>query len=128
MDIFCKIINGELPSYTIYENEYVKCIMDANPDKPGHTLIIPKRHYTTTLDLDEKIIIEIHNASKIIINAMEASLPNISGVRIGINYGEYQIVKHYHMHIVPSYKNGVSPSLSKEEICELLKEKIEEEK
>ena len=42
--IFCKIIKGDIPSYTIYENEYVKCFLDVNPNSMGHTLIIPKKY------------------------------------------------------------------------------------
>ena len=41
--IFCKIINGDIPSYTIYENETVKAFLDINPTSNGHTLIIPKK-------------------------------------------------------------------------------------
>ena len=43
--IFCKIIDGQIPSYTIYENEFVKAFLDISPVKCGHTLIIPKKHY-----------------------------------------------------------------------------------
>ena len=44
MDIFCKIVNGEIPSYTIYEDDIVKVFLDVNPDANGHLLIIPKKH------------------------------------------------------------------------------------
>ena len=44
--IFCKIINNEIPSYTLYEDEIVKVFLDINPERPGHTLIIPKNHYS----------------------------------------------------------------------------------
>ena len=43
--IFCKIINEEIPSYTIYEDDKVKAFLDIEPDVNGHTLIIPKKHY-----------------------------------------------------------------------------------
>ena len=42
--IFCKIINGDIPSYTIYEDDVVKAFLDINPDVNGHLLIIPKQH------------------------------------------------------------------------------------
>ncbi len=44
--IFCKIMNNEIPSYTIYEDEVVKVFLDVNPDANGHMLIVPKRHIT----------------------------------------------------------------------------------
>ena len=48
--LFCKIVNGDIPSYKIYEDEIVYAFLDINPDSNGHTLIIPKKHF---LDLDE---------------------------------------------------------------------------
>ena len=50
--IFCKIINNEIPSYTLYEDENVKCILDINPISKGHTLIIPKKHFKDIVDID----------------------------------------------------------------------------
>ena len=49
--IFCKIINNEIPSYTLYEDEIVKVFLDINPERPGHTLIIPKNHYIDINDI-----------------------------------------------------------------------------
>ena len=54
--IFCKIINGDLPSKTIYEDDIIKVIMNINPTTNGHLLVIPKKHYVNILDIDEKII------------------------------------------------------------------------
>ena len=48
MDIFCKIIKGEIPSYTLYEDETVIVFLDVNPDVNGHTLIVPKKHILGT--------------------------------------------------------------------------------
>lgn len=121
MDIFCKIINGELPSNVCYENEYVKCIMDANPNSPGHTLIIPKKHYTTILDMDDEIIVKVHETAKMLIKKMEEVYPNIEGVRVIVNFGKEQVVKHYHMHLIPEYEGKVNPDKTPEEMCELLK-------
>jgi hypothetical protein len=55
MDIFCKIINNEIPSYTIYEDEIVKVFLDVNPNHIGHTLIVPKKHYQDFFDIDKRI-------------------------------------------------------------------------
>ena len=54
--IFCKIIKGEIPSRTIYENDLNKVIMNINPATNGHLLVLPKEHYENLFDLDEKIL------------------------------------------------------------------------
>ena len=48
--IFCKIIKGDIPSYTVYENEYVKCFLDVNPINMGHTLIVPRNVVYATIE------------------------------------------------------------------------------
>ena len=51
--IFCKIINGQIPSYKIYEDDMVYAFLDINPDSAGHTLIIPKKHFQDLSDIDD---------------------------------------------------------------------------
>lgn len=118
-DVFCMIVRGKIQSFTCYEDELVKCIMDANPESPGHTLIIPKKHYTDILELDEVIDNHVNLIAKKIIKKMMDNLPNINGVVTVINYGKRQVVKHYHMHLIPTYNEKIK--LSQEEICEILK-------
>lgn len=118
-DVFCKIINGELTSYTCYEDDVVKCIMDASPASAGHTLIIPKKHYTDILEIDKETEAHIYDVAKIIMRRMLKHIPSIDGVVTLINYGKPQKVKHYHMHLIPTYLKECK--LSQEEICELLK-------
>lgn len=62
--IFCKIINGEIPSYTIYENDMVKAFLDISPVSNGHTLIIPKKHFENLYDMDEETLKQIETASQ----------------------------------------------------------------
>ena len=69
--IFCKIIKGDIPSYTIYENEYVKCFLDVNPNSIGHTLIIPKKHFKDIYDIDTLYLNEINKASKEVIKILD---------------------------------------------------------
>lgn len=120
MDIFCKIVNREIPANICYEDEHVIAIMDANPFSPGHTLIIPKKHYTTILDMDNEIMGHIHETAKMLIKKMEERYPNLNGIRIAVNYGEPQKVKHYHLHLIPEY-TGEKPNMTQEEFCEILK-------
>ena len=100
--IFCKIINNEIPSYTIYEDDYVKCFLDINPLEVGHTLIVPKKHFVDNSDIDDEYLIKIHNASKVVIGKISTKLKP-TGYKIVQNNGFLQDVKHYHVHIIPSY-------------------------
>lgn len=120
-DVFCKIIKGELPANVICETEDVICIMDATPFNPGHVLIIPKRHYTTILDMDEDIIGKVHVCAKMIMEKMIERYEDLESIKVVVNYGEEQKVKHYHMHLLPFYKDKKKPNITQEEYCEILK-------
>ena len=101
--IFCKIIRGDLPSYTIYEDEEVKAFLDISPVADGHTLIIPKKHYENIYDADIEMLKNVEMASKAVGNLLKEKLGCVGITRMQNNeYG--QEVKHYHMHIVPRYK------------------------
>ena len=64
MDIFCKIVKGEIPSKTIYEDEVVMVIMDVNPRSNGHCLIIPKKHYQDLFDIEDSVLDHIMKKGK----------------------------------------------------------------
>jgi len=102
--IFCKIIKGEIPSYTVYEDDIVKVFMDINPSADGHMLIIPKEHYKNLEDIDEDTLSHIVKISKKMYKLLKEKL-NIDGLTITQNNEYGQEVKHYHMHLTPRYKN-----------------------
>lgn len=106
MDIFCRIVNGEIPSYTIYEDEIVKVFLDVNPRSNGHTLIIPKKHYLDLDDIDLDTLNHIMKIAKKIKKLLEERLKP-SGIMLVQNNGNIQEVKHYHLHLVPDYENNV---------------------
>ena len=54
--LFCKIVNGEIPSKKIYEDDLVIGILDINPNGEGHTLVIPKKHYTDYKELPDELL------------------------------------------------------------------------
>ena len=116
--IFCKIANGDIPSKTIYEDEIVKVYLDINPNSPGHTLIIPKNHYTDLDDIDIEVLSHIMEVAKKIKKLIEEKL-NPDGIKLVQNNGIIQEVKHYHLHIVPIYTS--KKELSLDEVYELLK-------
>ena len=117
MDIFCKIIKGEIPSKKIYEDEEVLVIMDVNPRSNGHLLVLPKKHYQDIFDIDNNTINHIFKISKEMCTLLKEKL-NCDGVTIEQNNGIAQEVKHFHIHIIPKYKQNNKMEL--EEIFEKL--------
>ena len=100
--IFCKIINGEIPSEKVYEDDTVLGFKDINPAAPVHVLIIPKKHIESINDLteeDSNIIAHIYLVAKKIAN--EFGLKE-KGYRIVTNCGEKagQTVPHIHFHLL----------------------------
>lgn len=102
--IFCKIINNEIPSYTIYEDEIVKVFLDVNPISNGHSLVVPKKHYTDINDIDLDTLTHIQNTVKKLYNTYKEKL-NCNGITLCQNNEYGQEVKHYHLHIIPRYEN-----------------------
>ena len=102
--LFCKIIKGEIPSYKIYEDNSTIAFLDINPDSYGHTLIIPKKHFKNYEDIDLEIITSINKTGKIVYQKILQKLKP-DGIRITQNNGIIQDVPHYHLHIIPIYKN-----------------------
>ena len=102
--LFCKIIEGSIPSKTIYEDELVKVFLDINPYTNGHCLIIPKKHIVTVNELDDELITHILKIEKHIYKLLKEKL-NIEGLTVVQNNELGQEVKHYHIHLIPRYKN-----------------------
>ena len=104
MDIFCKIIDNEVPSYKIYEDDLVIAFLDVNPIVNVHTLIVPKKHYKDLYDLDGDTFTHIIDVAKKIGPMIEEKL-GADGITLVQNNGLYQEVKHFHLHIRPQYKD-----------------------
>lgn len=111
--IFCKIVEGKIPSLKIYEDDVILAFLDINPDSNGHTLIIPKKHYKDINDIDEKTLCHIYSKAKDIMKLLEEKL-NADGFSLLQNNGSVQEVKHYHLHIKPYYSNKPSIKLVKD--------------
>ena len=106
MCVFCKIINGEIPSYKIYETDTVMAFLDISQNTKGHTLVIPKKHIESIFDLDEQTgrdlfeaVIKTTNILKNKLGFKDVNLLNNNGSLAG------QVVNHYHIHIIPRYGN-----------------------
>lgn len=104
--IFCKIIAGEIPSHTLYEDEQFKVILDVGPATKGHALILPKDHYANLYELPEETAADAMKLAKKMMITMTDKL-NCDGFNVIQNNGEVagQTVFHFHMHLIPRYKN-----------------------
>ena len=104
--IFCDIVSGKAKSYTVYEDENVKAFLDISQLTSGHTLVIPKQHYTDIYDMPEALLIDIARVARKLalryrkaLGAGSVNLIQSSGKESG------QEVFHFHMHLVPRYED-----------------------
>ena len=103
--IFCKIINGEIPSYKIYEDEVVYAFLDITQVTPGHTLVVPKKHVKDIFEYDEELASQVFARIPKIARALEKAYPDMQGLNIINNNREvaYQSVFHSHIHLIPRF-------------------------
>ena len=120
--IFCKIVQGEIPSKVLYEDEFLKVIMDINPTVDGHALIIPKKHYTDYLELDQNIITHMWEVAQKIGPSIMKKI-QASSLSLLVNFGDDQQVKHFHMHLLPNFGTMEEKATKKvEEVFSILKD------
>ncbi|MCT4387930.1 HIT family protein [Leuconostoc pseudomesenteroides] len=107
MDIFDKIIAGEIPSYKVYEDEDVLAFLDISQVTPGHTLLVPKADVADIFDYTDDIAKKVLLKLPVIAAAVKASNPDITGINIQSNNGVSagQTVRHSHWHIIPRFDN-----------------------
>lgn len=108
--IFCKIINGEIPCYKVYEDEFVLAFLDINPDSDGHTLVIPKKHVKDLDEIDIELLKHVMESVKKIKKLLESKL-DMDGITLIQNNGDIQEVKHFHIHLKPYYKSNKLTSI-----------------
>lgn len=123
--IFCKIANGIIPSYTLYEDEDFRVIFDLGPVSKGHALILPKEHYANIYELDEEIASKVFVLAKKMATVMTEAF-DCDGFNILQNNNEAggQTVFHFHMHLVPRYAGDGAIKFGK--AGEALEEKLKE--
>lgn len=104
--IFCKIIAGEIPSATVYEDESFKAILDISPAAKGHVIILSKKHCADLLELKDDIVIKALPVAQKLAVALKKEL-NCDGINLLQNNGEAagQTIFHFHIHLIPRY-NG----------------------
>ncbi len=127
MCIFCEIINGNIPSYKIYEDDTCMAFLDISQATIGHTLIVPKNHFENIFELDEKvmehlgkIVVKLSKHLKDTLGLTALNILNNNGSNAG------QTVNHFHIHLIPRYNDSDltihfnSNELSKEDFNNLL--------
>lgn len=118
--LFCKIINKNMPSLTLYEDDKVIVILDAYPNCDGHTLVIPKKHYEDINNIDNETLSYMFKIARVYANILMTKLKKKS-ITYLINYGEAQKIKHLHLHLLPDFKKG-EKKLRPQEIYKIIKE------
>lgn len=124
--IFCKIAAGEIPSATIYEDDDFRVILDIEPASKGHALILPKEHYANLYELPEELASKVLIVAKKVITSM-TEIVGCDGYNVLQNNGEVagQTVFHFHMHLIPRYKDDdVTIGWKPGELTDALKEQI----
>lgn len=100
--IFCKIVNGELPSKKVYEDEHALAFHDINPIAPIHVLVIPKKHILSVLDIKEEEKNLIGHLHLVLQKVAKELGVDQSGFRVITNTGPHgqQTVFHLHYHLI----------------------------
>jgi histidine triad (HIT) family protein len=103
--IFCSIVGGEIPSFTVHEDEHVMAFLDANPLARGHTLVIPTAHHERVNDLPADLAADLFTAVHDLTDRVEAAV-DAEATTIAVNNGELagQEVPHVHVHVVPRFE------------------------
>jgi histidine triad (HIT) family protein len=126
--IFCKIIEGTIPSAKIYEDEHVLAFMDIMPVTKGHALLIPKTHRENVYDLTEEEAARMFSVVPKIANALKDEFKP-AGMNLLQNNGAHagQAVFHSHLHFIPRYDetDGFQPTFETQE-AETSAERIQE--
>lgn len=127
--LFCKLVNKEIPSLNVYEDDAAVSFMELNPSAPGHVMVILKKHGKSILDYDQEelgmLMINVQKVAKKIQNSL-----NPESITIGINHLERRGVPHLHVHLIPRWetdKGGIIQSVVKNkpnESREVIAEKI----
>jgi len=132
--IFCKIIRGEIPSHRIYEDDLVLSFLDANPINPGHSLVMPKKHYTTIFETPQE---ELHACISVCRKVGEAVYRAVGASGLNVLQNNFrsacQFVDHIHFHIIPRrdgdsflapWLRGSATAAEMEEILKKLKAEL----
>ena len=127
--IFCKLVNNEIPSLRVYEDDNTISFMELNPSAPGHVMVILKKHGNNILEYSQEELGKLMGSVQKVATKLEKALEPDS-LTIGINHKERHGVPHLHVHLIPRWENdkgGIIQSVVKnkpKETREAIAEKI----
>ena len=103
--VFMKIVRKELPAHIVYEDEKTLAFLDAHPNTPGHTLVIPKKPFRNIFDIDDEYLTAVMATVRKIAPAVRDAV-NAKGIHINSNHEPEagQEVFHLHVHIIPRHE------------------------
>ncbi|MHA1907957.1 MAG: HIT family protein [Candidatus Thorarchaeota archaeon] len=133
--IFCKIVRGEIPSSVVFEDDICMAFMDVFPIREGHSLLIPKQHYTNMLDVDPEVVAHMGKRLAELTRRVHNVYSPIGVLNIAANGPEAgQEVPHLHFHVIPrgkgdgfkfqfpeNYRDEMASRESLEKVAESLK-------
>lgn len=100
--LFCKIINKEISSDIVYEDDALMCFLDIHPVNPGHVLVVPKSHFANLEDLPDEYNSKLLSSIKKMILIIKQDL-GYEAVNLLLNNGTAagQMIPHVHFHVIP---------------------------
>ncbi len=106
--LFCKIINGEIPSTKVYEDEFVYAFNDIEPQAPHHIVIVPKKHISSANEINSDNSIYVSKIFEIIPKIAQKLGFDKNGYRVVNNCGKDggQTVSHLHFHLMAGRQFG----------------------
>ena len=131
--IFCRIVDGDIPARSVYEDDDVLAFLDANPLSAGHTLVIPKAHHQALRDLPAALSMAVFETVHDLVGDVEDAV-DADAHTVAVNDGPAagQEVPHTHVHIVPRFEGdgggpihaiaGARPDLSDEQLDDIADE------
>jgi histidine triad (HIT) family protein len=119
--LFCKIINKDIPSEIVYEDDLVMVFLDINPTTNGDSLVVPKKHFKDMRDIDNETLIHMYDVIKKLYPIYQEKL-HCDGLTISHNTDYGQDIKHFHIHFIPRYTTDEVKHLSNKEILKDIKE------
>jgi histidine triad (HIT) family protein len=102
--LFCKLVNKEIPSLVVYEDNDTISFMELNPSASGHVMVILKKHGNNILEYSQEELGTLMGSVQKVVKKMEKAL-NPDSITIGINHKERRGVPHLHVHLIPRWEN-----------------------
>jgi histidine triad (HIT) family protein len=117
--VFCKIVQRQVPSSVIFEDEAVLVFLDIRPLNLGHSLVIPKAHYVDLFDIPQTLLSQVHVASQKVAFAIKEAT-EADGISIIQQNGKAagQDIFHLHVHVVPRFEGQKLPHFSELQIVD----------